>query len=135
MTDNLYPECTSSVIMCLTAFSKVYPKYRAEDIRFCIGRCVNYLLQSQYPNGGWFASWGVCFTYATMFALQGLASVDLYEENCETAQRACTFLLQHQNTDGGWGESLETVRVKEYVPEPKGSQVTNTGRDHRIDGC
>lgn len=126
MTDNLYPECTGSVIMSLTTFSRDFPKYRVMDIRDCIGRSVRYLLQAQYPNGGWFASWGVCFTYATMFALQGLACVDLYEANCDACRRACAFLLQHQNADGGWGEALETVRTKEYVPHPDGSQVTNT---------
>lgn len=126
MTDNLYPECTSSVIMSLATFSKAFPSYRVKDIHGCLERSVSYLLRSQYPNGGWFASWGVCFTYATMFALQGLACVGRYEDNCETCRRACAFLVKHQNLDGGWGESLETVKVKEYVADPNGSQVTNT---------
>jgi lanosterol synthase/protostadienol synthase len=126
MTDNLYPECTSSVIMSLTTFAREYPTYRARDIQACIARSVDYLLRSQYPNGGWFASWGVCFTYATMFALQGLACMGRDESNCAACQRACSFLLQHQNPDGGWGESLDTVRFKQYLPHPDGSQVTNT---------
>ncbi|KAH3303311.1 hypothetical protein KXW39_001614 [Aspergillus fumigatus] len=126
MTDNLYPECTSSVIMCLTTFAREYPTYRPRDIQACLSRSVDYLLRSQYPNGGWFASWGVCFTYATMFALQGLACMGWNESNCAACQRACSFLLQHQNPDGGWGESLDTVRFKQYLPHPDGSQVTNT---------
>ncbi|KAL2864100.1 oxidosqualene cyclase helA [Aspergillus lucknowensis] len=126
MTDKLYPECTSSVIMSLTTFSRIHPSYRTNDIHACIARSVHFLLRSQHPNGGWFASWGVCFTYATMFALQGLACQGLVAANCPASRRACTFLLQHQNPDGGWGEDLETVRVKEYVSNTEGSQVTNT---------
>jgi protostadienol synthase len=126
MTDNLYPECTGSVIASLTIFTEAYPEYRATEIQSCINRSVKYLLRAQYPHGGWFASWGVCFTYATMFALQGLAHAGLYEENCEACERACVFLLHHQNSDGGWGESLDSARLKRYVPDPAGSQVTNT---------
>ncbi|KAF2835332.1 squalene-hopene-cyclase [Patellaria atrata CBS 101060] len=126
MTDQLYPECTGSVMTSLTTFAKAYPDYRTNDIQNCIDRCVNYLLSAQYPNGGWFASWGVCFTYATMFALQGLASVDVSERISVACKSACNFLLSHQNPDGGWGESLESARTKQYVQDPAGSQVTNT---------
>lgn len=126
MTENLYPECTSSVLLCLETFSKAFPHYRPTDIQACVGRCMRYLVDSQFPCGGWIASWGVCFTYATMFALQGLETVGLRESNSQVCRDACRFLLQHQNSDGGWGEDLESIKQKCYVQDPAGSQVTCT---------
>lgn len=126
MTDNLYPECSSSVLMCLKTFSKSYPGYRTAVVQNCVLGCVKYLLQSQFPEGGWIASWGICFTYATMFALQGLESVGLGEVNNDACRQACAFLLAHQNPDGGWGEDLKSIRQKRYVHDPNGSQVTCT---------
>ncbi|RYP15992.1 hypothetical protein DL765_005389 [Monosporascus sp. GIB2] len=126
MTDNLYPECTSSVLLCLDTFSRAFPLYRAIDVQACIGRCVRYLVKSQHPCGGWIASWGICFTYATMFALQGLETVGLKERNSGVCRDACRFLLAYQNPDGGWGEDLESIKQKRYVQDPAGSQVTCT---------
>lgn len=126
MIENRYPECTGSVIMAFTEFAAECPEYRPEDLSRCIERSVSYLLRSQYPEGGWLGSWGVCFTYATMFALQGLACVGRSEQDCPAVRNACAFLLRHQNDDGGWGEALESSRAKHYVPEPDGSQVPNT---------
>ena len=126
MVESLYPECTGSVMIALTEFAAQYPGYRAADIQQCLARSVSYLLSSQYPDGGWIGSWGVCFTYATMFSLKGLACAGLFEKNCIAVKKACAFLLRHQNTDGGWGESLYSSRVRQYVSEPKGSQIPNT---------
>lgn len=126
MTESLYPECTSSVLLCLDIFTKAYPHHRPLDIQANIGRCVHYLIKAQFPCGGWIASWGVCFTYATMFALQGLETVDMRESNSKTCRDACNFLLQYQNADGGWGEDLISIREKRYVQDPAGSQVTCT---------
>jgi lanosterol synthase/protostadienol synthase len=126
MTDNLYPECTSSVLMCLDTFSKSFPDYRPIAIEKCMLGCVKYLQESQYPEGGWIASWGICFTYATMFALQGLECFGYTESNNDMCQKACEFLLKHQNADGGWGEDLASIKHKRYVYDPNGSQVTCT---------
>jgi lanosterol synthase/protostadienol synthase len=126
MTDNLYPECTSSVLLCLETFSKVFPEYRSSDIDRCVHNCVAYLTRAQFPEGGWIATWGVCFTYATMFALLGLETVGQSEANSDTCRKACDFLLRFQNDDGGWGEDLESIKQKRYVQDPAGSQVTCT---------
>lgn len=126
MTDNLYPECTSSVLLCLDTFSKVYPDYRPNDIASCVSNCIRYLTEAQFPDGGWIATWGVCFTYATMFALQGLKTVDLCEANSKVCLDACNFLLRYQNSDGGWGEDLLSLRHRRYIQDPAGSQVTCT---------
>lgn len=126
MIESRYPECTGSVIMALSEFTAEYPDYRPGDLSRCIERSVLYLLRSQYPEGGWRGSWGVCFTYATTFVLQGLACVGRSEQSCSAVRNACAFLLKHQNADGGWGEALESWKAKRYVSEPDGSQIPNT---------
>lgn len=126
MTDNLYPECTSSVLLCLETFTNAFPDYRTLEIESCRRNCIKYLVGAQFPEGGWIATWGVCFSYATMFALQGLESMGMSEANSETCWKACAFLLRFQNPDGGWGEDLESIKEKRYVQDPAGSQVTCT---------
>ncbi|KAB5570734.1 putative squalene-hopene-cyclase [Coniochaeta sp. 2T2.1] len=126
MIENRYPECTASVMMALAEFAAEYPDYRAADIYACMERSCAYLGRDQFPDGGWMGSWGVCFSYATGFALQGLACAGRFEDTCPMARRACAFLLRHQNPDGGWGESIASSREKHYVPEHRGSQVHNT---------
>lgn len=126
MVERRYPECTSSVVIALTEFTAEYPEYRPEDHGRCIERSVLYLLRSQCPEGGWLGSWGVCFTHATMFALQGLACIGRSEQSCTAVKKACAFLLRHQNADGGWGEALESLNARHCVSEPDSSQVTNT---------
>lgn len=126
MIESRYPECTGSVVMALTEFTAEYPEYRPRDLSRCIERSVLYLLRSQYSEGGWLGSWGVCFTYATTFALQGLACVGRSEQSCTAVRNACAFLLRHQNADGGWGEALESWKAKHYVSEQDGSQIPNT---------
>ena len=110
MTEFNYPECTTSVITALAIFRKHYPHYRAADIARTITKAVDYLHKAQRPEGGWFGSWGICFTYATQFALESLSLVGETYENSAYARKACDFLVGKQRADGGWGESYK-VRV------------------------
>jgi lanosterol synthase len=48
---------------------------------------------------------GICFTYATMFALESLAIAGETHENSAAVRRACDFLVSKQMSDGGWGET------------------------------
>ena len=70
-----YPECTTAVVTALSLFSQHDPKYRAEDIRKTKIGALDYIRKAQRPDGSWYGSWGICFTYAGMFALESLASV------------------------------------------------------------
>lgn len=126
MIERRYAETTGSVMMAFTEFTAEYPEYRPKDLYRCMEGGVSYLLRSQYSHGGWIGTWGVCFTFATMWALQGLSCTGRSEQNCPAVQNACAFLLRHQNPDGGWGEALESYKAKDYIPEPEGSQVPNT---------
>ncbi|KAI0429412.1 terpenoid cyclases/protein prenyltransferase alpha-alpha toroid [Xylaria sp. FL1042] len=127
MIKRRYAETTGSVLTALTEFKAEYPDYRQNDICRCINGGAAYLLQSQYQHGGWIGTWGVCFSFATMWALQGLACAGYTEQNSPAVAKACAFLLRHQNPDDGdWGEALKSYRARDYVAEPEGSQVPNT---------
>ncbi|PVU94744.1 hypothetical protein BB561_002291 [Smittium simulii] len=126
MTEYCYPECTTSVILGLSQFKKTYSDYRIDEINQVIDNAVKYIMNVQRKDGSWFGSWGICFTYATMFALKSLASVGINCTNSKKVAKACEFLEIRQNEDGGWGESYKSCETGEYVPHPKGSQVVNT---------
>nr|CAB3490149.1 unnamed protein product [Digitaria exilis] len=51
-----------------------------------------------------FGTWGVCFTYGTLFAMQGLVAAGRTYENSCSIRKACSFLLSKQLRTGGWGE-------------------------------
>ncbi|KAG9104304.1 Lanosterol synthase (Oxidosqualene--lanosterol cyclase) [Ceratobasidium sp. 370] len=125
MIEFTYPECTTSVITGLAHFRRVFPDYRREEIDVTIRRAIKFLHDVQKPEGGWFGSWGICFTYATMFALESLSLVNETYANSSHAKRACEFLLSKQKEDGGWGESYLSC-VKGVWVEHEMSQVVQT---------
>lgn len=107
MVEHDYPECTTSVLTALVHFRQRYPHYKVAEIEQCTLRGIRYLHRSQHPNGGWYGTWAICFTYATMFALEGLSIVGETYANSSAVRRACDFLLSKQMADGGWGESYK----------------------------
>jgi len=99
-----YPECTTAVVTALSLFSKYYPDYRARDIKSFKLRAIDYIRRAQYPDGSWYGSWGICFTYAGMFALESLASIGETYANSNYSRKGCDFIISHQRADGGWSE-------------------------------
>ncbi|KAL1387352.1 oxidosqualene:lanosterol cyclase-like protein [Phyllosticta capitalensis] len=108
MVEYDYPECTTAVVTALCAFRKQSPKYRRAEIDAFIERAVGYIRRAQREDGSWYGSWGICFTYAGMFALESLRSVGETYENSERVRRACHFFVERQMEDGGWGESYKS---------------------------
>ncbi|KAF9267102.1 terpene synthase [Marasmius fiardii PR-910] len=125
MTGYYYPECTTSVITCLAIFRKQVPHYRSNDVHRTINKAIGYLHLAQRPEGAWLGSWGICFTYATMFALESLSLVDETYENSSYAKKACDYLVSMQREDGGWGESYKACELAEWV-EHENTQVVQT---------
>ncbi|KAJ7880320.1 terpenoid cyclases/protein prenyltransferase alpha-alpha toroid [Mycena olivaceomarginata] len=121
MIEYCYPECTTSVITSLSIFRKHYPDYRAADI----ASAIVYLHGCQHPEGGWVGSWGICFTYATQFALESLALVGETYATSKASRKACEFLLGKQRADGGWGESYKSCEVGQWV-EHADTQIVQT---------
>uniref|UniRef100_A0A803MET3 Terpene cyclase/mutase family member n=1 Tax=Chenopodium quinoa TaxID=63459 RepID=A0A803MET3_CHEQI len=83
-------ECTSSVIQALTLFKEHYPDHR-------------------------YGFWGICFTYATWFAVEALLTSNKNYHNSQAVQRGCEFLLSKQLPDGGWGESYLSSSKEVYT--------------------
>ncbi|KAF1970506.1 terpene synthase [Bimuria novae-zelandiae CBS 107.79] len=125
MVEYSYPECTTAVITGLAMFRKYYPSHAGKKIDEVIQSATGYLKSNQWQDGSWYGSWGICFTYGTMFALEGLAATGLTYATSEEVRRACHFLVEKQKDDGGWGEHWESCERREYV-EHEESQVVNT---------
>lgn len=105
-----YPECTTACVSALSLFKRYWPDYRTADVDTFIKRAADWIRSNQRADGSWYGSWGICFTYATMFALESMAMVGETFANSQRVQNGCEFLLRKQRADGGWSESYR-VRV------------------------
>ncbi|PHT73318.1 Beta-amyrin synthase [Capsicum annuum] len=101
-----YVECTCSAIQALVHFKNLYPGHRTTEVDNFIDNVVNML--KMYGN------WGVCFTYASWFALGGLAAAGKSYSNCAAVRKGVEFLLKIQRSDGGWGESYRSCPDKVF---------------------
>ena len=124
MVEYDYPECSTAVVTALRLFSKHQPEYRKADISKALDGALRYIRNAQRKDGSWYGSWGICFTYAGMFALESLASVGETYTNSTHVKKACGFLLSKQRDDGGWGESYKGCETGRYVHRE--SQVVMT---------
>lgn len=52
-----------------------------------------------------YGTWGLCFTYGTLFAVKGLVAAGRTYNSSASIRKACNFLLSKQQISGGWGES------------------------------
>lgn len=124
MIEYPYVECTDSAILGLQYFTKYY-EYRKRDIRKSIDAAIKYILDNQRPDGSWYGSWGVCFTYAGMFAIEALSTQGIVYSNSRCVQRACKFIVARQEADGGWAEDFRSCELFSYVRHTS-SQVVQT---------
>ena len=72
-----------------------------------VRRGVRYLKDTQEVNGSWYGRWGVNYIYGTWQALKGLMTVGINPDE-DYVRHAVSFLKNHQNEDGGWGESCRS---------------------------
>lgn len=114
MVEYPYVECTDSAVLGLTYFTKYYD-YRKKDIEFAIKNAIQYIREAQNPDGSWYGCWGVCFTYAGMFALEAFSTVGRNYDNDATVKKGCDFLVSRRMDDGGWGESMKSSETHTYV--------------------
>ncbi|KAL1625690.1 Lanosterol synthase erg7A [Diplodia seriata] len=125
MVEYDYPECTTAVVTALCAARARWPDYRAAEIDAFVDRAVTYIRRAQRADGSWYGSWGICFTYAAMFALESLRCVGETHATSERVRRACAFFVERQMPDGGWGESYRSSEEMRWVNHEQ-SQVVQT---------
>lgn len=114
MVEYPYVECTDSVVLGLTYFRKYY-KYKSEQVTLAIDRAISYIEKSQGTDGSWYGCWGVCYTYAGMFALEAFSTVHRDYFNSMAVKKGCDFLVSRQLPDGGWGETMKSCETHTYV--------------------
>ncbi|MEX0715684.1 MAG: prenyltransferase/squalene oxidase repeat-containing protein [Planctomycetaceae bacterium] len=72
-----------------------------------IRRGVEFLWNTQRPEGCWHGRWGVNYIYGTWQCLVGLSQVGV-SANDPRIRKAADWLLSVQQPSGGWGESPAT---------------------------
>lgn len=125
MIEYPYVECTTACVTAMSVFSQKYPSYRVQEIKRSSKKAIEWIKTAQRADGSWYGSWGICFTYATMFSIESLALAGETYTNSDHVRRACDFIVGKQMQDGGWGESYKSCETEQYVHNAK-SQVVNT---------
>jgi squalene-hopene cyclase-like protein len=74
-----------------------------------VRRAVEFLRALQDSNGGWWGRWTINDLASTAWVLRGLRAVGA-DLDVSWLRRGVAFLLDHQNLDGGWGESARSYR-------------------------
>lgn len=72
-----------------------------------VDRAVQYLYKTQESDGSWFGRWGVNHVYGTWQVIVGLRAVGISQDDRSISQ-GVSWLLSHQQSSGGWGESPES---------------------------
>jgi squalene-hopene/tetraprenyl-beta-curcumene cyclase len=72
-----------------------------------VQRGIRYLRNEQRRDGSWFGRWGVNHVYGTGGVLPALREAGVRTSE-PYVRRALRWLLDHQNEDGGWGETCDS---------------------------
>lgn len=116
MLDPSCPDITGRVLDALS-------RYGVAGNHPAIRRGVQYLIESQEPDGSWYGRWGVDYIYGTFLALKGLRQAGVSDREAYVL-RAGEWLRSIQNSDGGWGESCQSYDRNTYVNGPSTASQT-----------
>ncbi len=88
-------------------------------------RAVDYLRQTQLPEGSWYGRWGMNYIYGTWSVLCALNAAGI-EAQAPEMRKAARWLTAIQNPDGGWGEDGSSYKLdyKGYEPAPSTASQT-----------
>lgn len=106
MIDPSTSDITARALECLSHFG-----FTIEDE--CVQRALTYIRRDQCPDGSWFGRWGANYIYGTWQVLRGLRTIG-EDMRQPYIRRAVAWLKNHQNADGGWGESLRSYDDPAY---------------------
>jgi squalene-hopene/tetraprenyl-beta-curcumene cyclase len=68
---------------------------------------LRFVQQNQEDDGAWYGRWGVNYIYGTSHVLCGLRTIG-EDMRRPYVRQAVHWFLQHQNPDGGWGETCRS---------------------------
>ncbi len=95
---------------CISFLAQLgYPEDRP-----AIERGIQYLRETQKPDGSWFGRWGTNYIYGTWSVLCALNAAGVAHDD-PMVTRATAWLISKQRADGGWGEDCES-----YADAPPG---------------
>lgn len=103
--DPVSPDVTNHVIDLLSQFKEVY--------REPISRGIAYLRKSQEADGAWYGRWGVNYIYGTGLVLPSFKAAG-QNMTQKYVRKAVLWLKDHQNQNGGWGETCHSYDGPEY---------------------
>jgi squalene/oxidosqualene cyclase-like protein len=129
MIDYSYVECSSACVTALAHFAQDQPGHRTVEVMNAIQAGGQFLKSIQRPDGSWYGSWGVCFTYGTWFGIEGLVAAGEPTSGAEI-RKGVEFLLGKQNPNGGWGESYLACVNKVYPADGTGNNCPGLGEDN-----
>ena len=72
-----------------------------------VQRAIQFIKEKQEIDGCWFGRWGVNYIYGTFLALNGLSAIG-EDMQAPFSRKAVNWLVDHQNEDGGWGETCQS---------------------------
>ncbi len=99
---------TTRVLNALSQFEYT----EANSLR--VARAVKWLESMQLEDGSWEGTWFVDYVYQTANVLGALALVKA-EQNDLSVDKSLDYILEKQNSDGGWGESPYSFSYKQYI--------------------
>lgn len=97
MLDPSCPDITARVLEALAHYGHRVGRPHVDT-------AIAFIARTQEADGSWFGRWGVNYIYGTWQVLAGLAAVG-FDTSSPMARRGVRWLKEHQNADGGWGET------------------------------
>ncbi|MXZ91883.1 MAG: squalene--hopene cyclase [Chloroflexi bacterium] len=116
----LDPSSADVTAHVLEMYGKLGYKINTESLQ----SAYRYLRFEQEDNGSWFGRWGVNYVYGLGAVLPALEAIG-EDMKQPYVRRAVQWLLDHQNDDGGWGESCASyVDIEQHGVGPSTASQT-----------
>jgi squalene cyclase len=92
-----------------------------------VRRALRFLFRMQMSNGSWWSRWWAGYIPGTCFCLRAYGQLGLQvgeireradpllRRSHSAMSRGITFLIQHQNADGGWGETVRSDEDQRFA--------------------